>query len=327
MVWGRWLGVEWGYVLVFQNWSTWLVSIPALVILGVVHWNIKPKEREFFITDAQISYEFTNKDSINATVALVLQIAAWVIFVAISEFFQHRNNTWSRRVALFLHFLLDMFQSFFMSMMAQQTSAVAIGKWRPDFMGRCKPRYSDPSFYKDPAWMHPLTRQDCENPDNGYIIGGLWGFPSGHAQFVVTIWAHGAVYAIWTMYFRRKMNNFIQPPDSIAARLWKELIQAVVLVYLLGTFAWAYIVSLSRYMDNKHSMEDVMAGVMLGILFGSMYCIRAIGVSDMIPILHDTNVQLSGQQQSGKDLASQNGRDKVVSAGIYNDKDEPDQNA
>eukprot|EP01024_Parvocaulis_polyphysoides_P012960 TRINITY_DN14930_c0_g1_i6.p1 TRINITY_DN14930_c0_g1~~TRINITY_DN14930_c0_g1_i6.p1 ORF type:complete len:327 (-),score=40.77 TRINITY_DN14930_c0_g1_i6:294-1274(-) len=304
----KWAGVDWIYVLAFQNWSTWLVSIPAMVVLGVVHWNIKPKEREFFITDAQISYEFTNKDSINATVALVLQIGAWVIFAGISEFYTHREkneNGWTRSVTLFLHFLLDMFQSFFISMMSQQTSAVAIGKWRPDFMGRCRPQYSDPSFYNDPAWMHPLTRQDCENPDNGYIIGGLWGFPSGHAQFVVTIWAHGAVYAIWTTYYRREMNNFMEP-NTFFARVWKELIQAAILIYLLGTFAWAYIVSLSRYMDNKHAMEDVVAGIMLGILFGCMYCIRAIGVAKLIPILNQDATNNKTQLETNH--VSTNGR-------------------
>eukprot|EP01026_Neomeris_dumetosa_P050757 TRINITY_DN4456_c0_g1_i10.p1 TRINITY_DN4456_c0_g1~~TRINITY_DN4456_c0_g1_i10.p1 ORF type:complete len:321 (-),score=16.69 TRINITY_DN4456_c0_g1_i10:358-1320(-) len=299
--------VDWRFVLANQNWSTWLISIPALVLLGVAHWNIKPKEREFYITHAQISYKYENIESISATAALVLQLGAWIIFAGISEFYSHRERHewgWTRSLTLFLHFTLDTFQSFFVSMMAQQCSAVAVGKWRPDFLGRCKPTYSDPSFYDDPAWMHPLTRDDCQNPSSGAITAGLWGFPSGHAQFVLTIWAHGTVYALWTTYFRRPMNRFNQPL-GLQARLWKEFVQVVVLFYVLITFAWAYIVSLSRYLDNKHAIEDIVAGMMLGIIFGVIYCIRAIGVAQLIPQPQLESSKASEKQESASTTSIQ----------------------
>ncbi|KAF8347859.1 lipid phosphate phosphatase 1 [Amanita rubescens] len=121
-----------------------------------------------------------------------------------------------------------------------------VGRLRPDFLSRCK-------------WDSVL-KACTGNPSD--IVNGRTSFPSGHSSTafsgmtVLSLWLAGQT-AAWC---------FNAPCSSLPVR---SRLASFFLTLL--PLSWAAFVAISRVEDNKHHVEDVVVGSMIGFI-SSLIC-------------------------------------------------------
>ncbi|KAF7683360.1 Phospholipid phosphatase 5 [Astathelohania contejeani] len=118
----------------------------------------------------------------------------------------------------------------------------AVGSLRPDFLDRCK-----------------LINGICTgNPDS--IIEGRKSFPSGHTSFVFC----GTMFTIFFINSKRLRKHY----NALIKYLIAGLISVILCIIAIG-------VGLSRILDHRHRLKDVITGAGIGT-FSSLMSIIAI---------------------------------------------------
>ncbi|KAH0827133.1 PAP2-domain-containing protein [Lanmaoa asiatica] len=124
-----------------------------------------------------------------------------------------------------------------------QFSKITVGRPRPDLLSRCIPI----SGSQDPTYGLS-TDAICTQTDQSIMIDGWRSFPSGHSSLSF------AGLGFLSFYLAGKMHLF-----DTRGHTHKAWISVTPL-------AGATLVAISRTMDYRHHMEDVVAGSILGFV-------------------------------------------------------------
>ena len=140
-----------------------------------------------------------------------------------------------------------------------------VGRYRPDWLDRCSP--SDPGTIS----IDSFGATSSENPacTNAVVSAskledGHKSFPSGHSSVAFSLGTVVVFHAGWWMA-KSSRDLWSSPLLATMLELWMAL-----------QVSWAVGVASSRVIDNKHHVSDVVAGGMIGLLFGCVYSFRAI---------------------------------------------------
>lgn len=148
------------------------------------------------------------------------------------------------------------------------------GRLRPDFLARCQP-----ALALDGALLGAAAL-DCTGPAK-LVADGRMSFPSGHSSCAMAIGLFGALYICWALGARRNgaLGRALYAPTArcgsgIAGRaraagraLLREAAGLAVLLLVLLLLAWPWGVAASRFIDNRHNVSDIVAGLLLAITF------------------------------------------------------------
>lgn len=191
------------------------------------------------------------------------------------------HKSMSDALAATVHVVLDGSLAGLITGVFTQVLKVSVGRLRPDYLSLCNPAIPDDIMIQigQPASANPVCNPTLSN---GKVIDGRWSFPSGHASTAFSLISYAVIYMIWTSYWRVGTYRYSLSTSKLV-RLRKEIGSALVLLWimLLWTFAWA--VGASRITDFKHHASDVIAGALLGIVIATSTFGRGISVLATTP--------------------------------------------
>eukprot|EP00882_Tetradesmus_deserticola_P017249 GHRQ01018471.1.p1 GENE.GHRQ01018471.1~~GHRQ01018471.1.p1 ORF type:complete len:263 (+),score=78.78 GHRQ01018471.1:583-1371(+) len=147
---------------------------------------------------------------------------------------------------------------------------------RPDFLSRCT-EAGDMQQLTAEGLSHGLQQQPgCTNMELKKLKDGRLSFPSGHSSCSMAVGLFAALYMLWTLHWREGAlhHALLRPASSILGRIGKDVASLAVLLVLLFQIAWPWGVALSRFMDNRHNVSDVVGGLLLAVCFVPVFVVR-----------------------------------------------------
>eukprot|EP00892_Ulva_mutabilis_P012617 jgi/Ulvmu1/9728/UM055_0068.1 len=239
-----------------------LAGIP----LGIIAFTeVEPRKRPIFPFDATVMDPNT-KSAISAIDFLLPGFFFSFIMLAVTEFFlMHPQLPRQLQIDNYTQALVHMLAGFLAHICIQQLSSVLAGKPRPNFLSVCKPSVTVSAAItsadvgtEDTAGS--ITTDDCT--DGRDMSDYLRSFPSGHASAAMFLTVYPVAYMLHTLLVRRDVGRSCKESRFI----W-EARMALMTCFNAFVFALAWYVGLSRYIDNKHHIEDIVAGYLLGLVF------------------------------------------------------------
>lgn len=276
MLWG-WKNVRWGFVLKSQLWASALLTIGPLIGLILCHYSFTPTLRPYFVYDATISYAL-KKDTIPSWVSVVIPLILLIISLLVGEFLlfkpMHRDIT--NAVSTSVHFFLDAVLALIVTLFMTELSKLVVGRLRPDFIERCQPATLNGPIVLNPGHLNP-NLPPC-TAGLSQLNDGHKSFPSGHASSSAVLGVYNAGYFLWAIYFRHRTSVFtrVSKNTGFIGVLIKDLGQAFALYWCLFQICLSWGIGMTRYMDNKHNISDVIGGWLLGALIAIIFVLRAI---------------------------------------------------
>ncbi|XP_065214916.1 putative phosphatidate phosphatase isoform X2 [Planococcus citri] len=213
---------------------------------------MKPFKRGFFCDDTSIMYP-----SLESTVPTVVMNAVEVLvptlMVFVGEYYHERRNTDRSSSYYFGKYKIKRyFWSVYQKLVCYGSGVLftstitsvgkkTVGRLRPNFIDECKIDMNSVCANRNYTYSY-ITEYTC-NEDDSVVDGSRVSFPSGHssASFYV------AVFIVLYLESRLKTKSSLLKP---------------VIQFLVILSAW--FVALSRIMDNKHHMSDVLCGIIIG---------------------------------------------------------------
>ncbi|KAH8675366.1 PAP2 domain-containing protein [Xylariales sp. PMI_506] len=189
-------GASW--VLVASYVSDWLCLVAAGVV-GLVLGNITPNKRPFRLQDPDISFPYTEKETVSSsTLVLCNAVAPIVIILFVTLVFvpgstvpkgTPKSLIWKRKLwelhAGWLGLALSLISAWFITNGMKNL----FGKPRPDLLSRCQADLTNITSYivggyiNLPDSVGQLVSADiCKNPDTSLLNDGFRSYPSGHSS-------------------------------------------------------------------------------------------------------------------------------------------------
>ncbi|CAM9598095.1 unnamed protein product [Phaeothamnion confervicola] len=152
--------------------------------------NKEPFHRDFWTTDARISYPY-HEDTITPFVGAIIPTGIFLATAVVLEFhlYRRRHRWVSVAVASLLFVLLDSVSAAILVECMYSWTNVATGMLRPSFLAVCDPATSG----KNP---------ECTGSDAALIEKGRRSFPSGHTSFAYAVALYNGIYVVWTLWYR-----------------------------------------------------------------------------------------------------------------------------
>ncbi|GMH42947.1 hypothetical protein BSKO_10869 [Bryopsis sp. KO-2023] len=279
----RWrLGdVKWGFVFGAQHYGTLVLTLFPAVALGIILFGVgedpQGDELQNVLSDPTFD-RFKRKGSVPAVAAVMVPVAYFLLILFSVEFYlfrpTHRHVTNAVYTSVF--FVIGLFCAFVVHIFAQQISAIVVAEPRPDFKTRCIPT--------------PDSR--C----TGDVSDAFGSFFSGHASSSMVTAVYSTVYLLWSVYFRlgdpkrgksssRLLTQvqYCKEGYGVIDRLLHEIGHGAVMYVVILQIGYAWIVGVSRIIDNRHHIWDVNAGLIVGSIVGVLFGLQAIGVYKLMP--------------------------------------------
>eukprot|EP01134_Creolimax_fragrantissima_P006922 CFRG6922T1 len=192
---------------------------------------------------------------------LLFYVALFTTEIVIQRLQVRRNLTtmWS---SIFF-FLQDSAIATCVAMLLAEILKTSVGTLRPDFLSRCKP---------DSVTGH-CTASNLEK-----IVKGRYSFPSGHATSGFAFAIYCTIYMVWTWYVRVPAE--VRELRIVSVKKVTNTLAGIGFYYSIGTISFAWAMGATRVNDNRHSIADVIAGAILGGIFGAAFSMRSV-------LLHD----------------------------------------
>lgn len=296
--------VRWGFVFGAQHYGTLVLTLFPTVALGVILFGLgeEPAGDELQNVLELRTYNWLKREgSIPALFAVIVPVVFFIIILCSVEFqlykAYHRHVT--NAVYAVVFFLIAWFSTFVVHIFAQQVSAIVVAEPRPDFWTRCGP-IRDPD---DNKWSCSSDTSD-----------GFSSFFSGHASSAMVTAVYSSVYLLWSVYLRpeglkknavAKMLRIVQPaqnPSGRFNRIVHELGHGAVMYIVILQIGFAWIVGVSRVIDNRHHIWDVNSGLIVGIVVGTLFGIQTVGVYRLMPKYQEEPLQ--GESAQATELAA-----------------------
>lgn len=255
-----------------------LGGLPTLIIYAS---KTTPRKQSFYLFDASLSGE-PHDNSVPGVVAVLGSLALALVQIVVSEFVLMRDARPSL-VARWTHTLqaiINLFAGFAYHICVQQLTAVFVGKQRPNFIESCQPSaaaYANALPFVNPEGVHGyiVNQDECTGSDYN---DSMKSFPSGHSSSTAMLTFFGFFYLLYTWYYRRpKCYADEWQRHSGMTRFFQDIRLGLAGVFIFAQFVWIWFVGLSRYIDNKHHIEDIIGGWLLGTLFALLFVVDAFG--------------------------------------------------
>ncbi|ALC44262.1 CG11438 [Drosophila busckii] len=234
----------------------WLALTAASLLLSKL---VKPFKRGFFCGDESLSYPLRPNTIGEALLIGIALLVPTSVIIVVELFKQLPANARDKQRdgCRIVHRLGQLYKQagyylFGLAMLTFTTvlSKLCLGRLRPHFFAVCQPMLPDGSSCQDAQNIgRYIDSYSCSNAnvtDHDYAQMNL-SFPSGHASLIIYAMLYLAIYLQAALSTR-------------ISKLLKHLLQ-----FLFVMFGWY--VSLTRITDYWHHWSDVLAGVLLGVLF------------------------------------------------------------
>ncbi|KAI0136286.1 PAP2 superfamily protein [Xylariales sp. AK1849] len=186
------------WILVASYVSDWICLIAAGIV-GLVLGNITPNKRPFRLEDPNISFPFTEHETVTSvTLVLCCAIAPIIVILFVALVFvpgptvpkgTPKSLIWRRKLwelhSGWLGLLLSIIAAWFITNGMKNL----FGKPRPDLLSRCQPdlenraNYVVGGFANLPGSVGQLVSAAiCKNPDTSKLNDGFRSYPSGHSS-------------------------------------------------------------------------------------------------------------------------------------------------
>ena len=225
--------------------------IPTFLILPSIilrYSTLEPFHRGYFCDDETIKYPFVEHQTVPTYLCLILWIISCSLSFAI-VFVKHKS--WK----MMSNELYKLMFGFCLCMLLTDVCKFSIGRLRPYFITICKPDLHDvcyddeeihisdnETYYGDYFYQKYVDGDTCtDNKD--LLKEARLSFVSGHSSI-------SFYTAMFLIIFMKKYINL---------RIVRNLLQ-------VGNFILALWISISRVNDNMHHPEDVIFGILLGVL-------------------------------------------------------------
>lgn len=206
----------------------------------------------------------------------------------------HRDIT--NAVSTALHFLIDLVIAFLFCIFITELTKIFVGRLRPDFLARCLPNLASSSLSSGAATTFSTESltigmnaagSEAAFPctgDDKVVKQGRLAFPSGHASSATLFAFYNTGYFIWSLYFRHRhsvMGPFVEKRGWGGVFL-KDMGQSIGFYWVLAQICFGWGVGVSRYIDSKHNVSDIIGGFFLGAMIGLVFVLRAIPTSKYV---------------------------------------------
>lgn len=256
-----------------------LGGVPTFIIYVTKY---QPRKQHFNIFDATISGAPKDTTVLGVT-AVLISLGLAVAQIAVSEFvlMADARPTLVAKWTHTLQAIINLFAGFMYQICVQQATAVFVGKMRPEFISKCEP---SPAAYNktlpnfNPAGVkgYRLWPSDVCTADD--YRDAMKSFPSGHSSSTSMLTCFGFLYLLYTWYCRRpKCYADEWQHHHGFTRAWQDVRLGLAGVFIFAQFVWIWFVGISRYIDNKHHIEDIIGGWLLGALFATLFVMDAFG--------------------------------------------------
>lgn len=204
---------------------------------------VRPFERVFDIEDSRIMYPFMEHDTVSTSHLVLIALACPLLIIFLISIVLRRS------LHDFHHGALGLSLGLSLTIMITQILKISVGKHRPDFLDRCKPRTSDGNIPTNPP-LRLLTMSVCTTDIYAYsFFEGMKSFPSGHSSFSF------AGMTFLALFIAGKLRVFDQKGHTFKGFV------------VFSPLVFALLVAISRVDDYRHHWEDVTVGAIIGMGF------------------------------------------------------------
>lgn len=251
-----------------------IVSLAGVALVFGIVFGLAPKinffQNQFFERDAALSYYDTNGDQVSNNLLRLITFSISICTVALNALFSAKDSTVNRlgvqqkinhKVFLFFYFGLGLASVILSTECATTILKKVVGSPRPSAFYMCNYKgYADAVNSGNYTMYNSLTTVNAK----GYVSNcydsydDAWSsFPSGHASLSFATMTYS------TMLLRSMLN--LEETDFMT-------LGNLVAFGPLVVAAW---ISLTRLTDNKHHVEDLVGGALIGALI-AVLCYQTV---------------------------------------------------
>ncbi|KAL7628271.1 hypothetical protein AAE478_002470 [Parahypoxylon ruwenzoriense] len=210
----------------------WSILV-AVGVVGLILGNVSPNKRHFSLQDPNISFPFTERETVNSTLLMICNsvIPVGVILIVVLIFVPGptvpkgtpKSLIWKRKLWELHTGWLGLALSLVGAWIITQGMKNLFGKPRPDLLSRCRPDIANVAKYiigfQTPAddgslngpYNGQLVRAEiCKNPDHEMLDDGFRSYPSGHASSA----AAGLIYLSFFLASKFAITLPFVPQDT-----------------------------------------------------------------------------------------------------------------
>jgi len=251
-----------------------LLTVILLTILVVLEKYVQPFQSGFYCNDFSINMKYKSS-TVNNSLLVVVSLLGTGILIFMSEIFNNSHIKLNRvfvyspknpsmfKIRLFNRQVIEIREhignfyvnygffiiGFLLNTIVTLIGKKTIGRLRPNFLDVCKPEPNPYVKCGEPhltglTYLSPEIDFLCTAIDKEEIVESRLSFPSGHSSTAF----YSAVFMICYL-------------NEIWRRRSCSLMLHIVQVFL---FAAAFFVAMTRVIDNKHHVTDVIAGSAIG---------------------------------------------------------------
>lgn len=269
---------------------------------------LDPKTTSFVTYDATISNEYHPDSSIPYWVAILIPLISLCISFG---FFEYCRRAWCRDVSktrlevfgTWVAFFLDFVEAGVVNGIITDVTKNLVGRYRPDWLSRCQPALENPVEIQG-FGLSPTDNPACtqSNLPESKINDGHKSFPSGHSSTAFCLGIFVCGYCTWELFSRWK--EYSSCCTQAGKRVWYSAARSLVFLWILVQIGWAWGVASSRIIDNKHHVGDVIAGVVLGSVVGTVFVVKSVQRVSHDILGDDRQLGRSGSDDEHDDLSS-----------------------
>lgn len=224
--------------------TKWRVSdLCLLIIILVINYPVyyqEPFQRQFTLDDMTISHPHAEVERVNDVMLFIYSfVVPALVILIVWVLFADPNH----RYHLLYISALGLVLSWFSCSLFTNYIKNWVGRLRPDFLARCKPKTDVPldRYY--------TIDEVCTTEDYYTLLDGFRTTPSGHASESFAGLGYLYYWLCGQLLTERKSTG-----------LWRKVVA-------LAPLLVATLIALSRTQDYRHHFVDVIIGSIIGIVF------------------------------------------------------------
>ena len=235
-----------------QLFDFFVFGLVTVVIVAGLSTLIDQQHLQFFEKDLSISYFDTNGDIVSDTMLISLCTAIPAVIVLCGLFVPNECDSKKSRSVKVCVFLLGALMSGLTAAVTTDIMKKVVGRARPVALYNCnylgyKTAVDTGNYTMYNALATFGKVGDVSNCWASGAVADMWSsFPSGHASFSFSMMLF--THFVLTQWLRIEKHNFYG---------WRSWLAFGPIVLC----AW---ISVTRIIDNKHHVDDVIAGVAIG---------------------------------------------------------------
>ncbi|SCV99480.1 LAFE_0A04082g1_1 [Lachancea fermentati] len=251
-----------------------VVLCVVFFLLNIPLYYAKPFERQFYVNDPTLGHPHAKHQRVDNDALFFYSIAVPVITITLFTLVVADSR---HKFYLMYTSLLGLILSWLTTILVTDYLKNWIGRPRPDFLARCKPRADAPLN------VYVTAKEVCTTSNISRLMDGFRSTPSGHSS--ESFAGLGYLY-LWLC------GQLLTENPRVGA--WRKCVAGLP---LLG----AATIALSRTEDYRHHFVDVVLGSALGMLIAYWGYSRIFpSISSAVPfkpLLDDSDVTLEPAQQ------------------------------